>query len=399
MSAAPLDGPPLETPEDEAALSVLVADAAASGRRLEIVGGGSRRGLGGPVAADAALSTAGLTGVRLYEPEALTLVAGAGTPLAEIEALLAAEGQRLPFEPIDHRALLGAGGAPTLGGVVATNASGPRRIQAGACRDSLIGLRFVDGTGRIVKNGGRVMKNVTGYDLVKLMAGAHGTLGVLTECAFKLLPLPEASRTLLIEGLDEATAARALSAALGSPYDVTAAAHVPGSPPRTLLRIEGFVTAMTHRGARLRELLAEFGDARIVEDADETAALWAAIRDATPAADAEGAVWRCSVRPTDGPVLAERLRAAEAAETRLFDWGGGLVWAVAPANGDCGVEAVRRETAALGGHATLIRAPEAVRAATPPFHPEPAPLARLSAALRAKFDPAGVLNPGRMTPA
>ncbi|MEM6744014.1 MAG: FAD-binding protein, partial [Pseudomonadota bacterium] len=199
------------TPRTEAELAEAVAGLTAP---VEVVGGGTRQGLGRPVQAGETLSAAGLCGVSLYEPGALTIVAGAGTPLAEVEAALAAEGQRLPFEPMDHRGLLGSEGEPTIGGAVACNVSGPRRVQAGACRDSLIGVRFVDGGGRAIKNGGRVMKNVTGYDLVKLMAGSYGTLGVLSEVAFKVLPAPEAVAVLRLEGLDDARAVEAMTAAL-----------------------------------------------------------------------------------------------------------------------------------------------------------------------------------------
>lgn len=380
----------VEAPASEAEVAAAVADAARAGRRIEIAGGGSRRGFGGVVEADMTLSTARLDAVTLYEPQALTLVAGAGAKLADIAAMLAAEGQRLPFEPIDHRALLGAGGEPTLGGMVAVNASGPRRIQAGACRDATLGLRFVDGRGAVVKNGGRVMKNVTGYDLVKLLCGAHGTLGVITEAAFRLQPIPEADATLILRGLDDATAVAALAAALGSPCDVTGAAHVGGE---TLARIEGFAPSVAYRAERLRAALASFGAVEIVrDDADR----WRAVRDVTRFAGRDGAVWRLSVRPSDGPkavaAIAEQTTVAEA----LYDWGGGLVWLLTPDAGDAGAAAARAAAARLGGHATLVRASEATRRRVAVFHPEPAPLAALGRGLRAKFDPAGVLNPGRM---
>ncbi|MEM6676312.1 MAG: FAD-binding protein, partial [Pseudomonadota bacterium] len=205
----------LVAPESEAALAEAVAEAAGAGAPIEIRGGGTRSGLGRPVQSERTITTTALSGITLYEPGALTLVAQAGTPLAEIETALDAEGQMLPFEPMDHRPLLGTEGAPTLGGAVATAAAGPRRLSAGGTRDSMIGVRYVDGTGQAVANGGRVMKNVTGYDLVKLMAGQHGTLGVLTEVGFKVLPKPAATATLLLDGLDEATAVAAMCAAMG----------------------------------------------------------------------------------------------------------------------------------------------------------------------------------------
>ena len=343
---------------------------------LAIEGGGTR-GVGHAVAGER-LSTAALRGITLYEPGSLTLVVRAGTPLAEVEAALAAEGQMLPFEPWDGRALTGANGAPTVGGMVATNASGPRRIAAGACRDLMLGVRFVDGTGAVVKNGGRVMKNVTGLDLVRLMAGSHGTLGVLTEVAFKVLPRPETTATLVLDGLDADTAGRAMRTAMATPCDVTGAAHAGG---RTLLRVEGFEASVAHRAKVLAAALAPFG-AAAVEAVD-----WAAIRDAAAFAGREGAVWRVSVRPSDGPVVGARLAGAEV----IYDRAGGLLQVLAPEALD-----LRAALAGIGGHATLQRASAEAKARWGVFHPEPAPVAAIAAGLRARFDPRGILNPGRM---
>ncbi len=371
-------------PGSETELAEIVRDAAGARRPLDIRGGGTR-GLGMAVAG-ATLSTAGLTGIPLYEPGALTLVARAGTPLAEVEAALAAEGQRLPFEPWDARPLTGANGVPTIGGMAATNASGPRRIQAGACRDAMIGVRFVDGTGAIVKNGGRVMKNVTGLDLVKLMAGSHGTLGVLTEVAFKVLPASETCATLVFDGLGVGEAVAAMTAATATPYEVTAAAHVPqglGGGPATMLRLEGFAGSVAHRARALAAALAAFGTPRLVEGPGD----WAFVRDGAGFAGREGAVWRISVRPTDGARVAAALPEAEV----TLDWAGGLVWALAPEALD-----VRGALRGVPGHATLLRASPEAKARWGVFHPEPAPVAALAAGLRARFDPAGVLNPGRM---
>jgi glycolate oxidase FAD binding subunit len=361
---------------------------AGAGGPLRIIGGGTRP-IGGPVAGEV-LSVAGLSGIELYEPGALTIVVRAGTPLAEVEAALAAEHQRLPFEPMDHRGVLGTDGTPTIGGVVAANVSGPRRVQAGACRDYLLGVRFVDGTGMIVKNGGRVMKNVTGYDLVKLMAGSHGTLGVLSEVSFKVLPETAATGVLLIEGLDDATAVRALSVALGSPFEVSGAAHAPkglDGHPVTMIRIEGFESSVTYRTGRLRELLAGFGDIKVETDPGKTAAGWRWVRDVEAFHGVPGDVWRLSVKPTDGPAVAARLDA----RGLLYDWGGGLIWALMPEGVD-----LRARLDGVPGHATLVRGAPATRAKVPAFQPEPAPLAAISAGLRAKFDPRGILNPGLM---
>ena len=355
-------------PQSETELSKMIADATGP---LRIMGGGTR-----PIrrATGEALSTTGLSGITLHEPGALTLVAKAGTPVAEIESVLAAKNQRLAFEPMDHRTLMGTTGAPTIGGVVAANVSGPRRISVGACRDFLLGVRFVDGAGNIIKNGGRVMKNVTGYDLVKLMAGAYGTLGVLTEVSFKVLPSVEAEVTLALTGLDDATAIKAMSATLGSPYEVTGVAHNPESG-LTQFRLEGFDASVAYRADGLAKLLAPFGTL------EHVIADWATVRDVTDFAGRAGDVWRISVKPSDAASFGAKI----GADAVRYDWGGGLIWALCPTGTD--VRAAMGETT---GHATLIRGTGQT------FHPEPAPLAAISDALRAKFDPRGILNTGIM---
>lgn len=358
------------------------AIAAATGP-LHIRGGGTR----GVALPGDVLEVGGLSGITLYEPGALTMVARAGTPLAEIETALAEQSQRLAFEPMDARGLIGSTGHSTIGGVVAANVSGPRRIQVGACRDHLLGVRFVDGTGTAIKNGGRVMKNVTGYDLVKLLAGSHGTLGVLSEVSFKVLPVPETTGTVLIGGLDDATAVRALSAALGSPFEVTGAAHLPvgmDGAPVTMIRVEGFADSVNYRAGKLQALLGRFGESTVETDPDRTAAGWRYIRDVEPFHDAPGDVWRISVKPGDGP----RVGAALRARALVYDWGGGLIWALT----DPGADA-RAALAGIPGHATLVRGDPAGRAR---FHPEPPPLAAISAGLRERFDPRAILNPGLM---
>jgi len=370
-------------PQTEAELAAIITEASGP---LRITGGGTR----GLAVAGAPVSTQGLSGIRLYEPGALTMVAGAGTPLAEIEAELAKQGQRLAFEPMDHRGLLGTGGEPTIGGVVAANISGPRRIQVGACRDFLLGVRFVDGSGQIIKNGGRVMKNVTGYDLVKLMSGSFGTLGVLTELSFKVMPKPQTQADLLIEGLTEETAVAAMSAALGSPFDVSGAAHMAlgkDGAPVTMIRVEGFEASVAYRADRLRDLLAKFGAFQIETDPQRTAARWTAVRDVEVFHGRQGDVWRISCKPSDGPQLADRL----GADGILYDWGGGLIWALVPDGTD-----VRARLGAFGGHASVIRASAETKARLGVFQPEPAGVAALSAGLKAKFDPRGILNPGLM---
>lgn len=345
---------------------------------LRIVGGGTRSiGQCGPAEV---LETGGLSGVSLYEPGALTLVAGAGTPLQQVTDLLASEGQRLPFEVPDLRDLLGRTGVSTLGGVVAANASGPRRVQVGACRDSLIGVRFVDGAGNVIKNGGRVMKNVTGYDLVKLMAGSHGTLGVLTEVSFKLLPVPETATTLVLAGLDDARAVAAMSAALSSPYEVSGAAHWPGVG--TYLRLEGFAASVAYRAGQLGFHLTNFGP---ITQEEDSATLWANIRDVAPFHRRRGDVWRVSVKPSDAPQIVARA----GADAALYDWGGGLIWLLT----EPGID-LRARIAPFAGHATRLCGDPGDGLAS--FQPEPPALAALVKGLHKKFDPRGILNPGLM---
>ena len=341
-------------------------------KRVEPVyaqGGGTRR-LG--VVAGVGIDTSGLAGVRIYEPGSLTLVAGAGTPLAEVEAVLAGERQRLAFEVPDLRALLGRGGVSTLGGVVAAGASGPRRVQVGACRDHVLGLRFVNGAGVLAKAGGRVMKNVTGLDLCKLMVGSHGALGVITEVAFRVQAMPDAEVTLIGQrGLADGLAV--LRAALGTPYDVSGAAYQGGA---ALIRVEGMAGSVAYRARALQDRLG--GEWEVVE-ATVTAGLWRGVRDVTEFAGREGVVWRVSVKPSDALDVVTGL-AAEA----VFDWGGGLIWLLADPQVDVRARVQGR------GHATRIRGD----AAGPVFHPEAAGVQALARGIKAKFDPKGILGLG-----
>ena len=386
------------TPSSEAEAGALIAEASAKRTPLALLGSGTKSAIGRPAQTQASLSSGGLTGVTLYEPAELVIAARSGTPLAEVVRTLALRNQELPFEPIDYRPLLGSTGEPTIGAVAAANLSGPRRIMAGAARDSLIGVRFINGRGEAVKSGGRVMKNVTGLDLVKLMAGSWGTLGFLTEVTFKVLPKAERAATLIFRGLDDARAVEALSTALGSPFEITGAAHIPGfdaQGSRTLLRLEGFSISVDYRLNELRRLLKRFGSPDILERKGADA-LWQSVRDATLLADPhDRAVWRVSTAPTKGPELAGRV--ARAIDARwYYDWGGGLVWIATDPRGDAGAGAIRHAVRATGGHATLVRAPDEVRASVDVFEPQAEALMRISAGIKASLDPNGILNPGRM---
>jgi glycolate oxidase FAD binding subunit len=384
------------SPTSESEIATAIADARAKRTPLSIEGGGTRTKLGRPAQSEHTLSLSGMNGVVFYEPGEMVFCAQAGATLEKIEAMLAERGQMLPFEPMDHRRLYGSAGAPTIGAIAACNISGPRRISHGAARDSLIGLRLVNGAGEAIKTGGRVMKNVTGLDLVKLSSGAFGTLGVLTEATFKVLPRPETAATLVIRDLDDARAIEALSKALGSPFEVSGAAHLPagvGAPAaRTLLRVENFRSSVDYRIGELRKLVGEDG----LLDENETRALWRDIADcAFFAAPDDRAIWRISTAPSRGPDLV-RLVQKGGALAHFYDWGGGLVWLAVDAADDARAKDVRAAVATCGGHATLVRAPDELRARIDVFQPLPEAVMKLSRGIKASFDPDGILNPGRM---
>jgi glycolate oxidase FAD binding subunit len=349
-----------------------LAEAIAGAKRPLLVRGGGTRTIGHAVGE--VLEIGGLSGVELYEPGALTLVVRSGTPVAEVDSVLAAERQRLAFEVPDLCGLLGRKGASTIGGVVAANASGPRRVQVGACRDATLGVRFVDGSGTVIKNGGRVMKNVTGYDLVKLLAGSRGTLGVLSEVSFKVQAIPEAEATLVIEGLDDEAGLAALRTALKSPYDISGAARHSG---RSLIRVEGMAGSVAYRVGQLKALVR--GEVTVAEG-DASAALWREVRDVVPFARKPGDVWRVATLPS---AAAEFF--ARTGGQAIWDWGGGLVWLLAEPGHGAEIAA----TVAGRGHATLIRGEGA-----PVFPTEAAEVLALAEGLKAKFDPRGILNRG-----
>ena len=401
-------------PESDEQVREVVAWAVGEEAPLEILGRGSKRGLGRPLQTQRSLDLSGLSGITLYEPEELILRARAGTPLAEIEAALAENRQQLAFEPMDPGPLLGAEpGGGSLGGLLACNLAGPRRVKAGAARDHFLGFEAVSGRGEAFKSGGRVVKNVTGYDLCKLLAGSYGTLAVMTEATLKVLPAPEKTRSVLVLGLEERAGVQALSRALGSAHEVSAAAHLPAEIAArsavayirdagasvTLVRVEGTGLSVEHRCRVLRAELADFGETEELHS-HNSATAWTEIRDVAPLLGREEAVvWRLSVAPTRGPEVAARLRAELAVEA-YYDWGGGLVW-LAVAGGEDGGredggEAAVRRALGSGGHATLIRAPEELRARVPVFQPQDPAKAALSERIKSGFDPRRVLNPGRM---
>lgn len=374
---------------------------------VEVVGYGSKRGLGRPVQTEHAIALPGYSGVILYEPNELVLTAKAGTPIAELERLLAANGQAFQFEPMDYGPLLGQpAGQGSLGGLLATNLCGPRRLKSGSARDHVLGVRVVSGRGELFKSGGRVVKNVTGYDLSKGMANSWGTLGIATEITFKVLPTPEMETTLVIRGLADDEALRAMAIAMGSSGEVASAAHLPVNvagrvidsalkgEASTLLRLEGFAPSVADRAAMLKKLLATAGTIDMLP-VEVSRRLWREVRDVIPFADAtDRPVWRVSMVPMEAYKLVASLRMGAAVDA-FYDWQGGLVWL--RMEGDPEAEAVRALIRKYGGgHAMLVRAPVNMRAALPVFEPQPAPLAALSKRLKQQFDPSGILNPGRI---
>lgn len=390
-------------------LRAIVADAASDARPLAVAGADTKRGLGRPVDAERTVSTLGLAGVDLYEPEELVLSAGAGTPLAVVEALLAERGQELAFEPPDYGAVLGgAPGMQTIGGVVACNLAGPRRLKAGAARDHLLGAHCVTGRGEAIKAGGRVVKNVTGYDMCKLLTGSYGTLAVMSRVTLKVMPRAETSASLLVTGPGEADLLSALRIGVGSAHDVSGAALLPADAVSrsavagvsaagralAVLRLEGPPPSVSYRMERLRQALAAAG--RGFEPLEDVASrqLWREVRDVGLLPPGE--LWRISLPPASAAPFVEAVDGLGGA--RLHDWAGGLVWLAPAAAARVAAPVIRAALAPHGGHATLVRADPDTRRDVPVFEPEPPALAALSRRVKDGFDPQRILNPGRMHP-
>jgi glycolate oxidase FAD binding subunit len=382
----------MEAPTGVEAVQTLVASAIENRWRIEVVGGGTKRSIGAVAKPDVMLSLAAMDAVVDYAPEELVLTVQPGATLTDLERLTAQQGQMLAFEPPHLTGVLGRPGHPTIGGALATNLSGPRRVRAGAARDHFLGFEAVNGRGEIFKAGGKVVKNVTGYDLSKLMAGSWGTLAVMTEVTLKVLPAPRAEVTLMIFGLDDRRAGEAMSRAMNAPAEVSAAAHLPPFASRcpplgaemsvTALRLDGFEASVAARAEALSAALREFGRVERL-DAHHSREFWVSVREVECFAADPRPLWRLSVPPASGWRVAEAL-----AGDLLYDWAGGLVWLLpeptaAPA-------LVRDAARALGGHATLFRGDG------PAFERLQGPLDAVSRRVKAAFDPNGVLNPGRL---
>jgi glycolate oxidase FAD binding subunit len=394
-------------PRDAKDVEDAVRWALGNDKALEVAGQGTKRAIGRPSQTDLTLDLSGLSGVTLYEPAELVLSAKAGTPLAEIEALLEKNNQELAFEPMDYGPLLGlSAGLGTIGGTIATNLSGPRRIKAGAARDHFLGVTAVTGRADTIKSGGRVVKNVTGYDMCKVLAGSWGTLAAMTDITVKVLPKAETEVTVIIEGLDDASAAKAMTAAMGSACDVSGAAHLPdhvasyfdglpGALAATALRLEGVAPSVAHRKLALAALMKPFGPVALLDEM-ESRAVWRSVRQVKPftaAAARDRPLWRISTAPSKGHEIAALITPAA---QMYYDWGGGLIWAAMPFADEADAASIRGAVASLGGHATLVRAPAGIRAAVDVFEPQEAGIGSLNKRVKEGFDPKGVLNPGRM---
>jgi len=407
------DGTMTKTLKPETAEQVLDAIkwAAGEGMPLAVRGQGSKDGFGRAVDIPHCLDLTGLSGIKAYEPSELYMTALAATPVAEIEAALRQNNQQMSFEPPNMGILYGGANGESegsIGGAIGCNLAGPRRIQAGAARDHFLGFNAVSGRGEVFKSGGTVVKNVTGFDLSKLLAGSFGTLAVMTDVTFKVMPAAEKTRTVLILGADDAGAMVAMAASLGSANEVSAAAHLPEAAAAlsgvsyvadagqavTAVRVEGPGPSVEHRCRALTALLKEFGEIEELHS-ENSALLWREIRDVRLFDAIDNQIWRLSVPPAAGANVVASLR-SDIGGRVFYDWGGGLIWLSMGTRSDAGHETVRAAVADTGGHATLIRADADVRQRVPVFEPQATVLKDLSARVKQGFDPNGVLNPGRM---
>ncbi len=399
----------LQKPAADWELQFMIAGCAERKIPIEVVGSGSKRALGRPVDSGVTLTTSSLKGITLYEPSELVMSARAGTPLTLIETELAARGQMLAFEPIDvGPATGGPKGAQTIGAVFATNLSGARRIHSGAARDHLLGVKGVNGRAEMFQAGGRVMKNVTGYDVARGLSGSWGTLAILTEVTFKVIPWPETAATVVYLGLPDNLAIELLCTAMAQPVEVSGAVHLQAAVAArlshaglktlgksvTALRIENSATAVAGRKQRLQEALKVYGKA-LELDHRETLGLWGELRRLSVMPNRQTLLWRISTKPTTAPKLVAAIKRYMPADA-YYDWAGGLIWLEVPAAADAGTAEIRRAAAIHGGHATLIRAEANVRASVEVFQPLSPAVERLTRQLKTAFDPAGILNPGRM---
>lgn len=400
-------------PTTEAELQSALATLAQQRLPAEIRGAGSKSAIGRPSPQSVVVELTKLSGITLYEPTELVMSANAGTSLAQIEGTLAERGQMLAFEPMDlGPATGGAGGVQTIGAVFATNISGARRVSAGAARDHLLGVRAVNGRGEIFKSGGRVLKNVTGYDVARGLTGSWGTLAVLSEVTFKVLPKPPQTETLVYPGLSDEIGVELLCAAMGTPFEVSGTAHLTAgltsrlelgslareASPLTAIRIENFASSVAYRVERLKEALKIYGTPLSLSH-ETSLSFWSELRRLSALTPLKGEtpthLWRISTAPLLAAKVVNAVRRNMKVEA-YYDASGGVVWLEVTAAGDAGAADIRRTLSTHGGHATLIRAEAEVRGSVEVFQPMSGPVERLTRGIKTAFDPAGILNPGRM---
>ncbi|MDC3177550.1 glycolate oxidase subunit GlcE [bacterium] len=384
-----------------------VTDAVADESRLEIIASGSKRALGRQCVYDVTLDLSAMTGIIDYQPEELVLTVRAGTPMAEVQAALAEARQTLAFEVPDYSHLLDTANAGTIGGVVATNLSGPRRLTAGAARDYLLGFEAISGRGEAFKSGGKVMKNVTGYDLSKLMTGSFGTLAVMDEITLKTLPRPETSCSLIVQVDDFAAAASKIASLFATPHEPGSAAILPAELARQaglhldkdkvkdrascviVVRLEGIDISIADRLANLQRLT---GGDRL--EATDSEALWAKIRDVRLFSAPVRDVWKISCPPAAAASVIDTIKASN--DISYFaDWAGGLIWMTGGTD-TLGADLRQALAGFGGGFAMLVRDSGTTRQVIPPFQPLSGPMLALHKRVKAAFDPLAVLNAGRM---
>lgn len=380
------------------------------GHAVAITGSGSKATVGRPMSCGVELTTSSMRGIWLYEPAELVMSAQAGTPIAQVEAELAANGQMLAFEPIDlGPATGGVPGVGSIGASFATNLSGARRIKAGAARDHLLGIEAVNGRAELFRAGGRVMKNVAGYDLCRAMCGSWGTLAVMTEVTFKVMPFPEDTVTLVYPGLPDDIAVEVMCAGMRLPFEISGAVHLQAGlverleneglarakQSLTFLRIENFASSVAYRKDAIKEQLKVYGQPLEI-DMVTSLALWSELRRLSVLPyRADSFLWRISTAPTKAPEIVAAISRHMPAQV-MYDWSGGLIWVEVQASADAGASDIRRAVAVHGGHATLIRAEESVRRSVEVFQPQVPGIERLLRGLKNVFDPRGIFNPGRM---
>lgn len=376
------------TPDD---LCAVISAAAADGARLELRGGGSKADIG--AVRDATIvDMRGFAGIVDYDPPELVLTVGAGTPLAEIEALVAGQNQMLAFEPWDHGPIFGKpAGTATIGGVIAAGVAGPQRLSNGSARDHLLGFEAVSGRGERFVAGAKVVKNVTGYDLPKLVSGSWGRLVALTQVTLKVLPRPRVQATIIIENQTPVQAHAAMAEAMGSASEIAAAAYLPAAINNgravTLFRLQGFAPSVDARCTFLPQMLKDHGVAQRLSES-EADTCWKAVRSVAPL-QGSPSLWRVNVPPSGGCAVVAALEPLGA--RWFFDWAGGLVWLAF--DGDPAL--VRQAAESAKGHAMLVRAPVEVRAQVQAQHPRSKGVAGLEMRVRRAFDPAGVFETGR----